>query len=78
VRRTACFCLGLVALVSVASGLASSASAVRQASISARSFVAIDADSGRILVARADTARRPIASLTKVMTALVVIERARL
>jgi serine-type D-Ala-D-Ala carboxypeptidase (penicillin-binding protein 5/6) len=78
VRRAACFCLGLVALLSVVSGLATGASAVPQASISASSFVAIDADSGGILVARASTARRPIASLTKVMTGLVVVERGRL
>ena len=77
-RRAACFCLGLVALVSVASALATSASAVPQTSISARSFVAIDADSGRIILAHASTARRPIASLTKVMTALIVIGRGRL
>jgi D-alanyl-D-alanine carboxypeptidase len=74
----ACFCLGLVALLGVGSGLASTASAVPTASISARSFVAIDADSGRVLVAHASTVRRPIASLTKVMTALIVIERGQL
>jgi len=68
----------LVALVSVASGLAAGALAVPRVSISAASFVAIDAESGRILVAHGSTARRPIASLTKVMTALIVIERGRL
>ena len=41
----------------------------------APSFVAIDAATGRVLAARGATIRRPIASLTKVMTALVVIER---
>jgi D-alanyl-D-alanine carboxypeptidase len=45
------------------------------AAIEAPSFVAIDAVSGRILVARRETVRRPIASLTKVMTGLLAIER---
>lgn len=46
--------------------------------LTAQSYVAIDASNGRILVARGDEIRRPIASLTKVMTALVVIERGNL
>ena len=78
VRRAASVCLGLVALLSVACESAASASAVPQVSISARSFVAIDADSGRVLLAHASTVRRPIASLTKVMTVLLVIERGHL
>jgi D-alanyl-D-alanine carboxypeptidase len=41
----------------------------------APSFVAMDAATGRVIVARGENIRRPIASLTKVMTALVVIER---
>jgi D-alanyl-D-alanine carboxypeptidase (penicillin-binding protein 5/6) len=41
----------------------------------APSFVAMDAATGRVLAARGESIRRPIASLTKVMTALVVIER---
>jgi D-alanyl-D-alanine carboxypeptidase (penicillin-binding protein 5/6) len=44
----------------------------------APSFVAMDAATGRVLVARGESIRRPIASLTKVMTALVVIERGNL
>ena len=47
-------------------------------SVRALSFVAVDGDSGRVLAARGETARRPIASLTKVMTALAVIERGNL
>ncbi|MFN8187254.1 MAG: hypothetical protein U0R69_09250 [Gaiellales bacterium] len=42
--------------------------------LTAGSFVAIDADEGRVLIAHAERARRPIASLTKMMTALIVIE----
>ena len=48
------------------------------ATVLAPSFVAIDADSGRVLAARGENIRRPIASLTKVMTALTVIERGSL
>ncbi len=44
----------------------------------APSFAAIDAESGQVLAARRATTRRPIASLTKVMTALTVIERGNL
>lgn len=45
-----------------------------QARITADSYVAIDAASGRVLAAKNPHERRPVASLTKVMTALVVIE----
>jgi D-alanyl-D-alanine carboxypeptidase (penicillin-binding protein 5/6) len=45
------------------------------AAVAAPSFVAIDAESGRVLAARRAATRRPIASLTKVMTGLVAIER---
>ncbi len=43
--------------------------------VAAPSFVAIDAVSGRVLAARREATRRPVASLTKVMTGLVAIER---
>ena len=49
-----------------------------QAGITAESYVAIDAASGRVLASRAADVRRPIASLTKVMTALLVIEAGHL
>lgn len=48
------------------------------AKITAPSFIAIDVVSGRPLVARGANTRRPIASLTKIMTGLVVIERQQL
>lgn len=48
------------------------------AKVRAPSFVAIDAATGRVLAARGANTRRPIASLTKVMTALTVIERGNL
>lgn len=46
--------------------------------LSARSYIAVDAATGRILIARRERQRRPIASLTKIMTALVVIEAGQL
>ena len=44
------------------------------ARFTAESYIAIDANSGRVLVAHREHVRRPIASLTKMMTALLVIE----
>jgi D-alanyl-D-alanine carboxypeptidase (penicillin-binding protein 5/6) len=67
----------LACLLATAAAWAPVASA-SSARLSAESFVAIDARSGRVLVARAEHVRRPIASLTKVMTALLVIEDGRL
>ncbi len=46
--------------------------------ITAPEFIAIDAATGGVLVRRHDGKAVPIASLTKVMTALVVIERGNL
>jgi D-alanyl-D-alanine carboxypeptidase len=42
--------------------------------LSAPSYIAVDAETGEVLVARRDRRVLPIASLTKVMTALLVIE----
>jgi D-alanyl-D-alanine carboxypeptidase (penicillin-binding protein 5/6) len=44
----------------------------------APSFAALDARNGRVLAARGEKVRRPIASLAKVMTALTTIERGNL
>ena len=46
--------------------------------LSARAFVAVDADTGEVLLAYRETRRRPIASLTKVMTGLLVAEAGEL
>lgn len=46
--------------------------------ISATSYIAIDAETGRVLLAHRDRQRRPIASLTKMMTALLAIEQGKL
>jgi D-alanyl-D-alanine carboxypeptidase (penicillin-binding protein 5/6) len=47
----------------------------RSPAIGAPSAILIDADTGERLYARAPTARRPIASTTKLMTALITLER---
>ena len=46
-----------------------------QTRIAAPSYVAIDATTGGVIMGRNASFRRPIASLTKVMTGLLVIER---
>jgi serine-type D-Ala-D-Ala carboxypeptidase (penicillin-binding protein 5/6) len=46
--------------------------------LDAASYIAIDATTGEVIVARRDGRRLPIASLTKMMTALLVIENGRL
>jgi len=50
----------------------------RTVRISAESYIAIDADSGEVLIAHRDRERRPIATLTKVMTGLLAIEEGNL
>jgi D-alanyl-D-alanine carboxypeptidase len=50
----------------------------RTVAISAESYIAIDAETGRVLIAHRDRQKRPIASLTKMMTALLVIEAGKL
>ena len=46
--------------------------------LTAQVYIAIDAETGEVLIARRDRQRLPIASLTKTMTALLVIERGKL
>jgi serine-type D-Ala-D-Ala carboxypeptidase (penicillin-binding protein 5/6) len=50
----------------------------RRPTLHAASAVLEDLDSGEVLYAKRDHQRRPVASLTKVMTALLVLERADL
>ena len=47
-------------------------------SVSASAYVLMDAGSGRVLLSQNETAEKPIASTTKIMTALVALERSRL
>lgn len=70
--------LAVLVLVLPAAAASADAQRPRGTVVSAKSYVAIDVATGRILAARRATARRPIASLTKVMTGLVVIERGQL
>ena len=72
--------LALALLVVAVPGPAVQASRTRAApaEVLAPSFVAIDAGSGRVLASRGANVRRPIASLTKVMTALTAIEHGNL
>jgi D-alanyl-D-alanine carboxypeptidase len=67
-----------LASLTVACLLPTSPASAPQARIAAPSYVAIDAASGTVLMGRDASRRRPIASLTKVMTGLLVIERGSL
>jgi D-alanyl-D-alanine carboxypeptidase len=64
-----------LASLAIAALLPARLDAAPQARILAPSYVAVDATSGRVIMGRNASLRRPIASLTKVMTGLLVIER---
>lgn len=73
--------LALVAVALAAAALSARAAAHDQARTprpTARAFIAIDAATGQVLAAKNAHRSLPIASLTKVMTALLVIERGSL
>lgn len=78
VRRIVLLLAAVLALAMPGAAVPASSADVVQAGVRAPSFVAIDASTGHVLVARGARIRRPIASLTKVMTALTVIERGKL
>jgi D-alanyl-D-alanine carboxypeptidase (penicillin-binding protein 5/6) len=46
--------------------------------VSARNAVLMDMDSGRVIASKSEHERRPIASITKIMTALLAIESGRM
>ncbi len=69
------FLATVLASAAVACLLPAGLAGAPQARIAAPSYVAIDATSGSVIMGRNASTRRPIASLTKVMTALLVIER---
>ena len=50
----------------------------RPPSLTAPTALLADLDTGQVLFAKAPTTRRPIASVTKIMTALLVLERTRM
>jgi D-alanyl-D-alanine carboxypeptidase (penicillin-binding protein 5/6) len=71
--------LAVPALVAAAPGFAAAATSPSDPpAISAPSAIVVDARSGDVLYARRPRQRRQIASATKLMTALLVLERARL
>jgi len=51
---------------------------VDEPQLSAQSVYAVDIDSGKVLISKQSDSQRPIASLSKLMTALVVMEKADL
>jgi D-alanyl-D-alanine carboxypeptidase (penicillin-binding protein 5/6) len=70
-----------IPLVVVALALAAAAPATATAAgslVDAPSAIVVDASTGDALYRRADTQRRPIASTTKLMTALLTLERSKL
>jgi D-alanyl-D-alanine carboxypeptidase len=71
--RVAAAALAGVALL--VAGAAPAGDAAGSPRITAKAFVALDAETGRMLVGRRAGKRLPIASLTKIMTGLLVIER---
>ncbi|MHB8060528.1 MAG: D-alanyl-D-alanine carboxypeptidase family protein [Gaiellaceae bacterium] len=78
-RRLSIALVGLVTAVLVVSGVEASTRAVRLSppTLKARAAVVIDQDTGAVLYTLRGATRQPPASLTKVMTALLVLERVR-
>ena len=74
-RRLALLALVAGALAVPGAAVPASGESHATAKVLAPSFAAIDAETGQVLAARRAMTRRPIASLTKVMTALTAIER---
>jgi D-alanyl-D-alanine carboxypeptidase len=66
--------LSLVAALAAAAGVQVGPAGGARPKITADAFVAIDASTGRVLVQKRARERRPIASLTKIMTGLLAIE----
>lgn len=58
--------------------LATPDDAIARPTVDARAAILADLDDGQVMVAKASESRVPIASLTKVMTALIVLERREL
>jgi D-alanyl-D-alanine carboxypeptidase len=67
----------LAALASVAAASPAAASSPALPSMSASSAIIIDRVSGTVLWGKGKHRRRPMASCTKIMTALLVVERCR-
>jgi D-alanyl-D-alanine carboxypeptidase (penicillin-binding protein 5/6) len=68
----------LLVAVLVALALAAPARAAHPPPVQARAYVVVDGKTGEVLAARNPHARMPIASITKLMTALLTLERSKL
>ena len=66
--------LAAALLLGLAAGGAGTSATPKRPAVTAHSYAAVDATTGRLLVARRADVRRPIASLTKMMTGLLVAE----
>lgn len=76
--RAATALLAALVLLGAAGAIAASPAAAAAPRVSASGAILVEASSGRVLYARRPDTPRPIASTTKIMTALVVLERRRL
>ena len=74
-RSARCIAVFSIAVLLLTSGLTCQASAPEPA---AAAYVLMEADSGRVLLARNEEQRRSIASTTKIMTCLVALEHSKL
>jgi D-alanyl-D-alanine carboxypeptidase (penicillin-binding protein 5/6) len=68
----------LLSAVIAALALASPAVAARSPSVDAPSYLVVNGKTGEVLAARNAHARRPIASITKLMTVMVALEHVKL
>jgi D-alanyl-D-alanine carboxypeptidase (penicillin-binding protein 5/6) len=77
-RRPALAALLAAALAATSGATATAAPKAPAPRLAAPAYILVEPSTGRVLAARAPDAERPIASTTKMMTALLVLERARL
>jgi D-alanyl-D-alanine carboxypeptidase (penicillin-binding protein 5/6) len=77
-RAAAVLLAVVVALLATSSARAADAPPACPAEVTAPSAIVIEVSTGSIACARAPESRRPIASTTKLMTALLTLERAKL
>ena len=73
-KRLLAFLLIILMLICIPSPLPVSASEVQLSGISAKSACLIEAESGRVLYSKNGSARLPMASTTKIMSAIVALE----
>ena len=66
--------IGILLSAAVLFGCAPKAAAVSPAGISARAYVLIEAQSGKIIAGKSENTKLPMASTTKIMSALLLIE----